>query len=603
MTGMPTGTVKLDDGSGTYPIDITSLVELEEGITVSAYGRVDEFDQAQAATLELVLNNTDGALTVGSAGLGFGLGGFGLGGFGGASGGGLLQPGMGIRFTETFGATTRNRFTGRLSTLDLNWPGGGDKFSLVGVTAVDVLADAGRKILRSMLEEEILLRSPSAHYTLGEAEGSTAAGDTSGNQAAPLTVVGTGAPVVFGNGTGPVDGLSAAQFAAGKYLSIGTGNPIFPPTTFGIGGAFAVPAGSSGQLFRSQGWQINIQSPGHVQANVPGGGGILDAGDWDDEATHMVFLVGDGTTASLIVDGGVVGTVGISGGTDIDFTQVGSAGLIGTLSHLVTFPSLSVADAQFLSTVGLGDLTETTSQRFARLASYGGIITTTSAYMSGQVMGAQATSGQSLADALQAVADAEGGVMYVSGDGSINLQGRYLRGHQLTPTATFPSLDVGGDDTAVTLDTFQKINQVTVTRTNGATQIYSSATVQADITEPIFPASLEVAVDTDDNALLAAQWLVNKHETPTPRLGTATFLAHESPNAEAILQLEPGTRIALSPMPAQLWSTSGDVTVEGWSETLTDTSWVVAANLLPWALFQAGIYDDAGSLYDTAVYA
>jgi len=86
-----------------------------------------------------------------------------------------------------------------------------------------------------MLEEEVLSHSPSAYYTLSEPEGSTSAGDTSGNQARPLVASGTGTPVQFGAGTGPVDGMTAAVFAgpSGQFLADGVTGNVTIPTTFG----------------------------------------------------------------------------------------------------------------------------------------------------------------------------------------------------------------------------------------------------------------------------------------------------------------------------------------------------------------------------------
>jgi hypothetical protein len=39
--------------------------------------------------------------------------------------------------------------------------------------------------------------------------------------------------------------------------------------------------------------------------------------------------------------------------------------------------------------------------------------------------------------------------------------------------------------------------------------------------------------------------------------------------------------------------TSGDVPVEGWSETLTHESWTITTTLLPWDLFEAFTLDDS----------
>ena len=76
------------------------------------------------------------------------------------------------------------------------------------------MSDYGKRPMRSMLEQEILLDTPTAYYTLGEPEGATSAGDTSGNGLASLTIAGTGAALTFGTSTGPADGLPAPTLRA-----------------------------------------------------------------------------------------------------------------------------------------------------------------------------------------------------------------------------------------------------------------------------------------------------------------------------------------------------------------------------------------------------
>lgn len=586
MTGVPTVTVKLDDGTGTYPIDITSAVRMTEGITVSGYGRSDEAPGGQAASLSLTLDNIDGAFTVGT-GFGFGLGGFGLGGFGGVAGGALLSPSQGIRYTATVGATTRTRFTGRIATAVQQWPTGDSTLSTVAITAVDPLADAARRTLRSMLEQEILLRSPSAYYTLGEAEGSTSAGDSSGSQAPSLTMAGTGAAVTFGSGTGPgVDGLTAATFAGGQYL-VGT----VPTLSSSWSAAFffattAVPTGFGMPLL-----DLGVIAP------LIDSSGVLLGHTVNDGSTHMLVLSNSGSSLKIYLDGALVSS---GGALSVPTTfKVGAGGglpavYVGTMSHVAVSPSaLSAGDVAAIYGASLG-ITETTAARFARIASYGGFTTATTSGMSGQLMGAQATSGKSLADALQDVGTAEGGVVYANGTGLVTLQGRNYRSQKVAADQTLAAIDVG-EDTSLTLDTQQMVNKVTVSRPDGATQIAQDNVSIAARGE--FPTSLDLPVDTDANALLAAQWVLAKHAIPGPRLPSVTFDLMTSSVAEQIFAREVGDRIAFSGMPSQQWASAGDATLEGWTETLqvslSSAEWTLAATLLPWSLASAFILDSA----------
>ncbi|MCC7268780.1 MAG: hypothetical protein IT546_15780, partial [Caulobacteraceae bacterium] len=67
MTGLPTLLVELDDGSGTFPYDITEYVSLSSGWSIGPHGRPDELQEVQATSLNLTLDNTDGRFTLGAA--------------------------------------------------------------------------------------------------------------------------------------------------------------------------------------------------------------------------------------------------------------------------------------------------------------------------------------------------------------------------------------------------------------------------------------------------------------------------------------------------------------------------------------------------------
>jgi hypothetical protein len=586
---IPTVQVFLDDGTGTYPTDVSSRVSLSAGIGISGYGRTDEFAQPNAASLNLTLRNDDGGLSSGA-----------------------VHAGQGIRYKQTKGSTV-TRFTGRISELALGWTGGTGKAATVALSAVDVLADLARRLMRSMLEEEILLRDPTAYYTLGEAQGSTTAGDTSGNGNPPLKQAGTGAAVVFGNGTGPVDGLTAATFAGGKWLQqgLGDGTLIVAPSMFGIFAAFntTTPAGSSGvaRVASALGCGIFVRSDGTLAAFGPFSGALATSTAVDDGVTHLVVLTADGNNVWLWVDGTLIGTQVVTTRTQSDLIAVGGAfdeslAFTGTISHFAVFATyLPPTDVANISGIASGT-SETTDARLTRLASYAGLTATTCS-PSGLLMGCLATSGRSLFDALQEVATAEGGILFANGSGTLTMQGRHYRTLETTPDLTLAVKDVAVS-TAITEDTQQIVNHVTAARTDGAGQVAQDTGSIG--TYGLFPESLDLAVTDDDDALSAAQWIVAKHATPVRRMGSATVNLLTSSQSATLLSSEIGDRWALSGLPSQTWSGFGDQTVEGWSETLSVTAtgaeWTRTVNLLPWALNEALVLDDAAEgLLDTAV--
>lgn len=601
----PTVSVLLDDGTGTFPYDVSGWVRLRDGVTVSSFGRTDEFSTASGAQLALTFDNLEGYL---SAGGGFGVLPFGLGDFG--TGANAIHPGQRIRFAITCGATTVNRLTGRVTGVLLGWPTGGQEFATLQVSASDVLADLSRRKLKSMVEEEILLASPSSYYTLAEPEGSTAAGDTSGNGTAPLTVMGSGTAPTFGTGTGPgTDGLTATQFFGGKFLGrpdTGATEPM--PSTFGLGAVFATST-TPGTFGAYIAWDppcvLSIDSLGRIRGAGPGV--ALVGPVVTDGRTHVAAVeCHDGITATLWVDGVAVdsGTISATGVLTSDAVYVGgfpelTVAFTGTISHVAAWAGgLPTGSPAAINNAATG-ATETPTARLARFAAYAGVTTTTTAGMSSATVAPQATSGQSALDAMQAVATVEGGVLYANGDGDVVLQGRYFRSLKTTADLTLDNDDLAPDAT-LSEDTQQLINYATVTSATGATQTYAGAGWSRDND---YPTSLDIPTTNDADALGAAQWLANKHSTPGIRLPSATFNLLTSGHAEQILARGVGDRLSISPLPSQAWAGAGDVTLEGWSETVTHESWDLTANLLPYALFDAANWDDAGSLWDSAVWA
>lgn len=613
MTGLPSGTVLLDDGTGTYPTDITTRVRVNEGVTVSGYGaRVDEFSTAQAATLSLVLDNADGLLSVGAAAVGFDVGAFDTSPFGGAAGAGIATPGQRVRYTLTSGATTEIRFTGRITALDLGWPGGSSTDSTVQLTAADVLADLSRKILRSMLEEEVLLRSPAAYYTLSEAENSTAAGDSSGNQVASLTPTGSGSPVTFGSGTGPgTDGISAATFAGGQWLApsdVGVAHDAF--ATFGCWFTCPTPPADRTTLLLTDAValyidgasrRLDVQTIAGVEATFVGG--VIT-----DGALHNVFVVVAGSDTLVYLDGALVLTLtgssripaalyGVGGGARFSWVNSYPAHA-GSISHVTTFASgLTAAQISTIYTVGTG-ITESVHNRVQRFVSYTGVQVTQVSMTNdpigtgpGVLMAAQSTSGKTAIDALQECATAEGGTLYANPGGDLTLLGRGYRAAKTTPDITLTATEVG-EDTTVGYDMAQVVNQAGVTGSTGAAlgPVKNTSSIAS---YGLYPTSLDIPVAYDAEALAAAQWLVASHANPGVRLGSMTLNVHESALAASILARDVGDRIALSTMPAQMWAGAGDVILEGFSDTVTDTSWTITANVLPWSLFASLILDDA----------
>lgn len=598
-------TCLLDDGSGTFPTDISSQVSLSAGVDISGYGRADESTSASAAQLTLTVKNNDGSFTTGVPG-GFGGGGFGGGFFGGVV---PISKGQRIRFGLTVNASHRDLFTGIIDSLAQSFTGAPGKRSDVTITALDAMSDYGKRPARSMLEQEILLVLPTSYYTLSEAEGATSAGDTTGHASAALTIAGTGAPVTFGSGIGPTDGLTATTFAGGKYLSA-------TPTNLAMTGSWSVVVfysttvtpgvGIRAEIFNvhfgpdtsSNNLDLGINNTGNFSGSGPVSGGFQSANATNNGGVHCAIVTYDGTNIRLYDDGTLDATVASTvPPTAASRISVGGAPFTanavpftGVISHVGVYDGIVLTAPQVTNiSAALTGFAETSDARLTRIASYAGAtaITTTP---SGQIMPQQATAGSALLDALGVVADAEGGFLFIDGSGQLRMQGRNYRAVKTAADLSLSGKAVDPASFSVVDDTAQAINFMTVTRSDGATQTWPTLAPATNL----YPGSLDLTVDTDDAALARAQWMVAKHAVPAARLPSATTTnLRTSASAAGLFAREVGDRLHFTGLPATTTPRFGDVTIEGWSMHLDRDTWTYTYNVLPWSLAQAWVLDSA----------
>lgn len=580
---MPTIQVLLDDvnNGGTFPYDITSFVRLPDGIEVTR-GRGNEFEDIQPSTFNATLENTDGRFTLGST----------VGSYGAA-----LNTDRRIQYKVTANAVTTTRFTGYVQNWPAEWPDGGDTFAVAKITAVDRLASLSRKTLRSIIEEEILLDAPSAYYTLGEAAGATTAGDTSGNSAAPLAQTGTGAAVTFGTATGPAtDSLTAASFSGGKYL-----NDALVPADASFIFAFAsTDTVNNGNLLTQidnfTSMQVTIR-PSLGILTLGGAGTTIGTGAYNDGAVHVLGLRNVGhATYDVYIDGvltnsGVVVTTPLVGSTTV---QLGA--FVGSMAHFAQW-STAPSAARFVAmskAMITGFAGERSDQRIARLASYAGVTATAlETGIDASVPFVDITGASPLA-AIAEVDKAEGGTVFIRGDGTLVMQNRSHRALQTTPDLTMTNNEV--DPTSTVVGDMQLMRNVVTASAgaNGAIQVVASVTSRTMHGD--YPDDLTgLLVATDELALNAAQWRVGKYAEPFLRMPDLAFdLVTLTPAQQAsVMALEISDHIQITGMPAQAGSTTLDLLTEGWTETLTHDSWTWEANTSNWSTATAWVLGDA----------
>lgn len=578
MTGLPTTQILLDNGTGTFPHDITNRCRLLDGFNFNR-GRDDEQSSVTAGTLSLALNNSDGRFTPGSTVI---------------TSPSPITVDQRIRLKETVNGVTYTRFTGYVKSWRVSWPAGVDSHSVVHVTATCAQARAERRTLRSIVEEEILTDSPNAYYTLGEPAGSTSAADSSGSQQPALTETGTGTGVAFGNATGPgTDGLTAAEFAGGKYL---TSSANFG-TIAAIECAFSTSTAALAVLIAGQAnpfLQIQIDSTGHIAA-FSTSFGFLTGPVVTDGLTHVAALRYSGTTVSLLLDGVVEDSAASAlTGEAINGVNVGGD-FTGTIAHLALFSAdpgatrlTAHADAMLTGFAG-----ESGTARITRLAGYAGLSLGTLDTSLTNVPHKDIT-GASAMSAIQEVVDAEGGLAYVNGSGNLIFLNRNDAPEKTTPDLTLAAELVSfsaepTDDDAEILNYFE-----TTAEGTGVTQVVTDAA--SETAHGRYPDSKSYLVQTDAEALDRGNWLVANYAEPTTRFGTLTVNLYKMTAAQAssaLAALEPGAWLRVTGMPTQnTGGTQVDVMVQGFAEEQTASSWTLTCNVTARELFEAWILGD-----------
>ncbi|MFD8531535.1 carbohydrate binding domain-containing protein [Streptosporangium canum] len=492
------------------------------------------------------------------------------------------------------------RFHGYVNEWPVTWESG-NALILSHITATDVFKRLGNLApMRSLLEEEMLALGPDAYYTLGEASGSTSAGDTSGDGQAALSifqVAGAGGEVKFGDGTGPgTDGLPAVVFTpasatAGKGIHT---NLAAAPSDGNWVLACWISTTTPGREFVQLGYQpypngdlataIGTTASGQLRVRAyfygsatPDGGSTIGGPNLANGTTHFVAI--QRTTASnavyAYVDGAAVGTGFVISNTSpsnqYNLLSVGgfmhglAADLFaGTVAHVWYANRATMPNWSNVWTSGNGS-TETTTARFARLCRLlgvtGRVVGTTS-----KVIAPQAAGGKSPIQAIRDVAGVEVGVVYASRvDGAVVFECRNHRWDK-PPGLTLTNEDLREGDLQWSDDDQYLVNDVMNTREGGAVQRATNPLSIAKYGK--YSRSQTLPWATDYDAYLDAYYQQGNGYDPQPRISRFTVVANARPLHSPILGLDLSSVVRLTNLPAGSPSTTTDVFVEGYTETI-----------------------------------
>ena len=511
--------------------------------------------------------------------------------------------------------TFTSRFTGFVQAWPVSWPSGSDQFALVQVTALDAMARWARRELRSVPEEEILLDKPIAYYTMGDpAQASPTlntvmAVDSSGNNAPSLLLTyitqdAANPNPVFGSATGPgTDGLTAAQFPPSTGKSLLSSAYLTAPTWAECAFLVSTTPGVRAPLI----WvglfalPLEVNATGFITTQGITGPFVADG------QTHVAATVID-TAAGLqrlYLDGVQVGTTAWASTVDNQVVQVAPfiiGGLTRTISHIAVGSGTPPSAARFAAhatALSTGFSSERTDQRASRLASYEGSASGTSLDTGQTNVPFLEITGKNIADAVQQVADAEQGVAYIDGQGRTTFHNRTRSPLKATPDLTLSvNSDIVSEDMSVQADTQQVINYATGTRegdSSSLTQVAADATSQK--VHGRYSQSYSFLVKTDDEVYGRIAWLVSTHKEPVARIPSLTLdlIAASSSDQASTMALDIDSRVRVTNVPSQSpTGTTADLSVQGWTETLTLDAWTWSANTSSWAAYeQAWILQDA----------
>lgn len=548
--GIPTVQALLDDGTGTFPYDISSKTRV--GYAASR-GRADELSTITAGTLTLTVDNTDGRFTPGSTII---------------AAPSPIKADARIRVKVTTSGTV-NRFTGYVQSWPVAWPTGSDTLSEVTITATDAQARGERQTLKSVIEQEIAADSSTAYYPLGEPAGATSAADSSGNQAAPLAVNGSGAAVVFGSAAGPVTaGSTGATFAAGQQLRA---TLAATPAALECWFSTTTVSATDGSLLGTN----SASGPAVTSGNLTSAG-VGSAGAVADGLIHHVVWAG----ASIYLDGVLTGLAGqaITGTTLV----IGQA-FTGSIFHVAAY-SVAPSAARVLAHYqagATGFTGESGTARITRLAGYASLPLGTLDTSLTNVPFVDITS-KSASGAIGEVADAEMGLTFHDGSGNLTFHNRQRVPLKLAADVTVAAnqLDPG---TAFTTDMQGVYNyfEVTALGSGNGAQVVLDATSQTS--HGRYPGSASYLVSTDQEALDRGNWIIYTRKEPGPRVGTLVvdMLTLTAAQQATLVAVEPNTWVQVTGLPSQTpGGTTANLIVQGFTDTLTKDDWTLALNVV-----------------------
>ena len=492
---------------------------------------------------------------------------------------------------DSDGAQLHARFCGMVNEWPVKWEGLNSK---VVITCTDIFKWLGiQPELQAMLIEEVLLDRPTVYYPLSEPEESTSAGDLAGTASVgslSILQAGSGGTLTFAAGTGPSDGLGCPQFTpasstAGKYLSADLGPNItdanvawrvraeawFSTSTTDRVLMALSSSDASAKLI------ISLESgTGKLQVQNQAEGSALVSTVWatpnlaDGAVHHLVYNENAGEVA---IDGTTYSTSNYAA-DNMRLLYVGgfqNARLWnGTIAHVALYlRSVTTAELTPHYTTGTTEhVGEAANTRMSRIVSYLGLsVSAQGSTFDG--MASQKSLGKAPLEHLREIERTESGKLLASRSlAALIFQSRDVRYNPVAAASiAYADLDTSGVEMAD--DDQRMVNTVVASRPGGATQrVFNQS---ARDTYGTYQRDLELFKDSDLKVTDAANWIVSRYADPPPELRSIPVEASTLglTTYRALLNADVSTVLDITSMPDQAPASTQTVTIEGYTETIT----------------------------------
>jgi hypothetical protein len=511
-----------------------------------------------------------------------------------------------------------SQFTGLADSWERTTSG---DLSVVAVSATDRSKQLATVTVGSALSEDILAQDPVAYYRLDEPDTGTASQQEAANSALVTQPTlkqvqyGTGGALQWGQGTGPgVDGASALVMAPSSLSNglglLGTlGNPVTAVTSASLIVWFNSTRANDGQqvtifkvadamatstnlcFIELKGFSgTNLVATSQVKSDASSY--LVNAtknGNFFDGKTHMVAgtyeLSGGQLIVTLYIDGVQQATTTMA--TPVaQFSTMSTVGLGHALSSPALYPGTLSNAALFgyaLDADTIGDIYtagttafagDTITDRLSRIADWEGLSgldldsTTT-------VVDRHMPDERNLLEALDQVADSEGGIVYVNGDGDIKFISRTDRETTSVPLIT---VNTGLCQPRQITDDQLLVNKAVITRlaTTVKTTLVDQESVDAH-------GAHEHPVDTilrnDDDARNYATYLLSGYSNPPERCQPVKFNALLLQDWPAVNGIDVWKVLEVQELPAVETTSDADYYIEGWALNISEDEWGVECDV------------------------